>query len=69
MTNYEPATAADRMLEDRMAPALARVLRPVLFAFEEQDMKTQAANSAILNAVARAAWREFRIRCAEAVTR
>lgn len=65
MQNYEPATGNDKVLEDRMAPALARALRPILFAFEEQDMKTQAANTAILDAVSRAAWREFRIRCAE----
>lgn len=66
MMSYEPATADDKLIEDRMVPALARALRPVLFAMEEQDMKTQAENTAILDAVARAAWREFRIRCAKA---
>lgn len=68
MMNYEPGTAADKLLEDRMAPVLARALRPILFSFEEQDMKTQAENSAIVDAVARAAWREFRVRCAKAST-
>lgn len=63
MMSLEPATADDKRLEDRMAPAIARVLRPVLFAMEEQDIKTQAENTAILDAVSRAAWRQFRLEC------
>lgn len=55
----------DRIIEDRMAPVLTRALRPILFAMEEQDMKTQAENTEILDAVARAAWREFRAQCAK----
>ena len=55
----------DRIIEDRMAPFLARALRPILFAMEEQDMKVQAENTAILDGVARAAWREFRAQCAK----
>lgn len=55
----------DRIIEDRMAPVIARALRPILFAMEEQDRKTQAENTEILDAVARAAWREFREQCAK----
>lgn len=54
----------DQALEDRMAPVIARTLRPLLLAFEEQDMQTQAENTKIMDAVARAAWREFRAQCA-----
>lgn len=56
---------ADQDLEDRMVKPLMRALRPVLFAFEEQDVQTQAVNSAILEKVARAAWREFRDVCTQ----
>lgn len=55
----------DETLENRMTPALRRALHDVLFAFEEQDVKTQTENAAILDRVARAAWREFRAACAE----
>ena len=55
---------SDRIVEDRMAPVFARALRPSLFAMEEPDMTTQTENRAILDAVARAAWREFRAQCA-----
>lgn len=54
----------DKMLENRMAPAIARTLRPLLLAFEEQDVQTQTENTKIMDAVARAAWREFRAQCA-----
>jgi len=65
MMNYEPTTPADKAVEDRMAPALSRVLRPILFAMEEQDMQVQAENSRVLDIVARAAWREFRAQFAK----
>lgn len=65
MMNFEPATPRDKAIEDRMVPALARALRPILFQMEEQDMKTQSENAAIADAVARAAWREFRQQCAK----
>lgn len=48
-----------QILEDRMVPALSRAMRPVLFAFEEQDAAVQAVNTQILNACAAAAWREY----------
>ncbi len=58
----------DRLIEDRMVPALIRALRPILFPMEEQDVKIQAENAVIAEAVARAAWREFRAQCAKANT-
>jgi len=65
LNNYEPATARDKAIEDRMVPALTLALRPLLFQMEEQDMKTQTENKAIIDAVARVAWREFRQQCAK----
>lgn len=65
MQSYEPATERDRLLEDRMAPAIARVLRPLLFSMEEQDVRIQNENTTIMDRVARAAWREFRMQCAK----
>ena len=56
-------------IEDRMMQSLMRALRPILFAFEEQDVKVQTENDQILDAVARCAWREFRKQCAEAAAR
>lgn len=65
MMSLEPATSGDKILEDRMAPAIARALRPILFAMEQQDMKAQAENTEILDAVSRMAWRQFRYECAK----
>jgi hypothetical protein len=63
----EPMRAdKDKLIEDRMTPALMRALRPILFAFEEQDGVTQAENTRILEGVARAAWKEFRSACEDA---
>jgi hypothetical protein len=47
-------------VEAAMVPRIAEALRPVLIAFEEQDVAIQAQNAALMERIARVVWREFR---------
>lgn len=50
----------DVEIENRMAPQIAAALRPILIPMEEQDVKINQENSALMDRMAREVWRSFR---------
>lgn len=55
--------ADDQTLEDRMVPTITAALRNILMTFESDQHTEFSSNEEILEAVARAAWREFCRHC------
>lgn len=55
-----PPKYTDAEVEARMVPKIVEAIYPVLIPMEQQDMRIQAENHALLTLLATAMWRSFR---------